>query len=264
MRVKAVAKPRTRHVLGIDVGGTGVKAAVVDTTSGSLCSARERIATPKPATPSAVRETVQALHRRLEWRGPVGMALPGVVTDGVMQTAANLDKSWIGVPLAELLAGVLPTGTTYLNDADAAGLAEARFGAARGVRGLVVMVTLGTGIGAALLHNGELVPNAELGHIEMNGCDAETTTSASARERIAMDWPSWARQVSTYLQTIEGLLWPSLFVIGGGVTTDPSPWFPLLKARTPVRLAHLINNAGIVGAAAATLATNVRSTAEPT
>jgi polyphosphate glucokinase len=239
------------RALGIDFGGTGIKAAVVDTVTGQLLSARERLDTPRPATPLAVRDTVAALVDRLGYAGPAGLALPGVVQHGVVRTAANIDPQWIGTSLPELFEGVLPGPATYLNDADAAGLAEVEYGSARGHGGLVVAVTLGTGIGVAMVHEGRVVPNAELGHLELDGHVAEATTSARAREVAGLDWASWAGRVSRYLQHLERLLYPDLFVIGGGVSTTPELWFPFLEARTPLRLASLVNNAGIVGAACA-------------
>lgn len=239
------------YAIGIDVGGTGIKAAIVDTTTGTLASTRERLDTPQPATPAAVRETVADLVDRLDLIGPVGVALPGVVHHGVVRSAANIDPSWIGTSLPDLLDDVLPGPTAYLNDADAAGLAEVEYGAARGRDGLVAMVTLGTGIGVALVHDGRLIPNAELGHLELGGKKAESTTSARAREAAGLDWAPWAEMVSAYLRHVEDLLSPDLFVIGGGVSKTPDPWFPLLRTRTPVQLATLVNNAGIVGAASA-------------
>ena len=209
------------HAIGIDIGGTGIKAAIVDTTTGALVSERKRLETPQPATPLAVRETVAELVGRLDLAGPVGVALPGVVQHGVVRTAANIDPAWIGTSLPALLDDVLPGPTAYLNDADAAGLAEVEYGAARGHHGLVAMVTLGTGIGVALVHDGRLIPNSELGHLEIDGEEAEATTSARAREVAGLDWARWADRVSAYLRRLEDLLWPDLFVIGGGVSKTP-------------------------------------------
>jgi polyphosphate glucokinase len=241
--------------IGVDVGGTGIKAAVVDTASGALLSARERLPTPRPGTPESVREAIGEVIARLDVDAPVGIALPAVIQHGVVHRATNLDASWLGSNVGEIFAGP-DLGSrgpvTFLNDADAAGLAEASFGAARNVRGLAVMITLGTGIGSALLVDGRLAPNAELGHLELDGEIAERDASARARERLGLDWPQWAARVSHYLQHVEGLLWPEVFVIGGGVSKKPEPWFGLLKTHTELRLAELVNNAGIVGAAAAT------------
>lgn len=239
--------------IGVDVGGTGIKAAVVDTHRGELLSGRERLPTPVPGTPEAVRDTIAELIARFDFVGPVGVALPAVMKHGVVLRATNLDRSWLGASADEIFARPLPGGlgpVTLLNDADAAGLAEAWFGAARGVKGLTVMITLGTGIGSALLVDGRLAANSELGHLELDGEIAEVAASARARERLGLDWAEWAGRVSHYLQHVEGLLWPDLFVIGGGVSKRPEPWFGLLQAQTEIRLAELINNAGIIGAAA--------------
>jgi len=246
-----MTQPPVTHALGIDVGGTGIKAAVVDTRTGRLVSGRERLDTPRPATPEAVRDTMAALVAKLDFTGPVGVALPAVVQHGVVRTAANIDPSWIGTSLPDLLDGTLPGPAAYLNDADAAGLAEAAYGGSGDHRGLVVTVTLGTGIGVAVVHDGRLLPNAELGHLQVDGQDAETTTSARAREVGGLEWGTWAGRVSRYLQHLENLLWPDLIVLGGGVSKTPETWFPLLETRTPLRLATLVNNAGIVGAARA-------------
>lgn len=235
--------------IGVDVGGTGVKAAVVDTATGTLLSARERLPTPSPGTPEAVRDTVEELVARFDTTAPIGIALPAVMQRGVVLRATNLDPAWLGSDVDAIFAR--SGSVTFLNDADAAGFAESRFGAARGVRGLAVMITLGTGIGSALIVDGHLAPNSELGHLELDNEIAELAASARARERLQLDWPEWAGRVSHYLQHVEGLLWPELFVIGGGVSKQPEPWFGLLEAHTEIRLAELINNAGIVGAATA-------------
>jgi polyphosphate glucokinase len=238
-----------KHTLGIDIGGTGIKAALVDARTGELVSRRIRSDTPRPATPEAVRRTVAMLVRDLDASGHVGVAVPAVVHRGEVMSAANIHHSWIGCSLPELLDPVLPGPGVYINDADAAGLAETAFGSARGHRGLVVTVTLGTGIGTALIHDGRLIPNAELGHLELFGVDAEASASVRAKERAKLDWPTWAANVSGYLQHLEAMLWPDLFVIGGGVSIVPESWFPLLQARTTLRLAALGKSAGIVGAA---------------
>lgn len=242
--------PTAHRAIGVDVGGTGIKAAVVDLSTGEVISERLRVDTPHPATPEAVRDGIVTVIDGLRVEAPIGVALPAVVQRGVTRTAANLDKTWLGASVEDVLGSALPGNPVYLNDADAAGLAEARFGAGRGERGLVIMVTLGTGIGTALIHDGRLIPNAELGHLELDGIpDAEVRTSARAREIEGLGWDEWAARVSRYLGALENLLWPDLFVIGGGVSRHPDPWFPQLKARTPIRLAQLSSNAGIVGAA---------------
>jgi polyphosphate glucokinase len=237
------------RAIGVDVGGTGIKAAVVDTATGELLVKRRRLDTPRPATPEAVRDTIVELVNGFGVTAPVGVALPTIVRNGVALSAANIDPSWVGVSLPELLDDALPGPAAYLNDADAAGLAETEYGAGRGQRGLVLTVTLGTGIGAAMVYDGVLIPNAELGHLELDGAVAETTTSARARETLGLDWESWAARVSRYLRHLERLLSPDLFLLGGGVSKTPEPWFHLVEVGTPVRLATLINNAGIIGSA---------------
>ena len=245
------------HAIGVDVGGTGIKASVVDTATGELLEKRRRLDTPKPATPEAVRDTIAELVNGFGVTAPVGVALPTIVRHGVALSAANIDPSWVGISLPDLLDGVLPGPAAYLNDADAAGLAETEYGAGRGQQGLVLTITLGTGIGAAMVYDGVLVPNAELGHLELDGAVAETTTSARAREVAGLDWEEWAAKVSRYLKHVERLFSPDLILLGGGVSKTPEPWFHLVEVNnTPVRLASLINNAGIIGSAhAAALAT---------
>jgi len=240
-----------RHSLGVDIGGTGIKGALVDLRDGSLASDRFRLDTPHPATPQAVAATVADVVGNVEYSGPIGVTFPGVVQRGTVLTAANVDSSWIGTSLVDTLAPLLPGTVVGLNDADAAGLAEVRYGAGEDRDGLVIMVTLGTGIGTALIHDGVLVPNAELGHMEVDGHDAETRASVSARERRGLSWEQWARKVQKYLRRLEKLLWPELFIIGGGVSKRPDKWFDLIDTRTPKVIATLANNAGIVGAALA-------------
>jgi len=248
---------------GIDIGGTGIKGGVVDLRGGVLIGERFRLSTPRPATPRAVAETAGKVAANFDYSGPFGVDFPGVVLNGVVQTAANVDKSWIGTSLKEAMEPELPGPVTVLNDADAAGLAEARYGAGRGVRGLVIVVTFGTGIGIALVNDGKLVPNAELGHIELDGHDAETRAAASARERDGLSWEQWAKRASKYLRHLENLLWPEMFILGGGISKKPEKWVPLLRSRTPTVVAQLINNAGIVGAALAASEASQQAAAEP-
>lgn len=235
--------------MGVDVGGTGIKGAVVDLATGELRSERLRIETPRPATPLAVRAAVAELVARLESNGPVGVALPGVITHGVVRTAANIDPSWIGTYLPDLFEGIAPPVTAFLNDADAQAVAEFAYGASRGQEGLTITATFGTGIGVGLIHDGVLIPNAELGHVELDGVEAESSTSARAREDADLSWEVWGAMASRYLQHLENLLWPEVFVIGGGLAKRPELWQPHVHTRTPLRPAALINNAGIVGAA---------------
>lgn len=237
--------------LGIDIGGTGIKGALVDLARGALVSDRVRFDTPQPSTPKAVANTLAAFATAFGDTGPVGVTFPGVIRDGVVLTAANVDRSWCGVDLRKVASKVLPGRVSVLNDADAAGLAEARYGAGQGRDGLVLVITLGTGIGSALISHGQLVPNTELGHIEINGKDAELQAAASARARNKLSWSAWAGQVQQYLRVLERLIWPDLIILGGGVSKKPEKWFHKLDIATPLVLAKLLNNAGIIGAALA-------------
>lgn len=255
-----MASRKPQQGLGIDIGGTGIKGALVDLRDGSLASDRFRLDTPQPSTPDAVAGTVAAVADQVRYTGPVGVTFPGVVRHGTVLTAANVDPSWVDTSLVDTLAPALPGPVVGLNDADAAGLAEVRYGAGEDRSGLVIMVTLGTGIGTALIHDGVLVPNSELGHIEVDGRDAERRASASARERRGMSWPQWARKVQKYLQRLETVLWPELFILGGGVSKKPEKWFDLIETRTPKVIATLANNAGIVGAALAAAEATHRAT----
>lgn len=236
-------------LLGIDIGGTGVKGAVVDLKRGKFATDRVRVATPRPATPDAVAGVVGEIARHLEWDGPIGCTFPGVVMHGGIRTAANLDGDWLGVDGGELFGAATGCPVTVVNDADAAGIAEQEFGAANGHAGVVVLLTLGTGIGSAVLYHGKLVPNTELGHLELHGGDAEKYCAESVREHEGLSWEAWAGRVSEYLRMVEDLLWPDLFILGGGVSKEPDPWVPLLECRTEVVTARLKNKAGIVGAA---------------
>jgi polyphosphate glucokinase len=241
------------HALGIDIGGTGIKAAPVDVNTGTLLADRQKIATPHPALPDSVAEVVHELTTSFSWSGPVGITFPGVVTDGVIRTAANLDPAWIGLDAREVFDKASGQQVKVLNDADAAGVAEMTFGAGRGVRGTVLMLTLGTGIGSALFFNGTLVPNTEFGHIEIHGHDAETRASEHAKELHDQSWSKWAGRVEEYLQHMEALLSPDLFIIGGGISKQSDKWMPLLTGiRAPIVPATLLNDAGIVGAAMST------------
>ncbi|MBF6329732.1 polyphosphate--glucose phosphotransferase [Nocardia transvalensis] len=240
------------HAFGIDIGGSGVKGAVVDLTTGELAHDRIKIATPQPSTPNAVAETVAKLVAQADWEGPVGITLPSVVVNGIARTAANIDKSWIDTDARQLFSLALGgREVVVLNDADAAGMAEDRYGAARNIDGLVMLLTFGTGIGSALLYHGTLVPNTEFGHIEVHGKEAEHRAASSAKERKNLSWKQWATEVTRVLVTLENLLWPDVIVAGGGISRDADHWIPLLGNRTPVVAAHLKNTAGIVGAAMA-------------
>jgi polyphosphate glucokinase len=240
------------QVLGIDIGGTGVKAAPVDTATGTLLAERRKLATPNPATPDAVQEVVVELVEDFGWTGPAGITFPGVVTNGQIRTAANLDPSWIGVQADEWFAGATKLAVTVLNDADAAGLAEMKFGAGKGKGGTVLMLTLGTGIGSALFTEGVLVPNTEFGHIEIRGKDAEKRASEHVREEEDLSWGKWAGRVDEYLEHMEALLSPALIIIGGGISKKSAKFLPLLTGlRAEVVPATMLNDAGIIGAAMA-------------
>jgi polyphosphate glucokinase len=236
-------------ILGIDIGGSGVKGAPVDTVRGELLEERHRIPTPQPSDVSSVVETVAEVAARFPECDRVGITFPGVVVDGGVRTAANVDKSWIDAPAAQLFAERLDRPVVVLNDADAAGVAEVAFGAGRDQAGLIVMLTFGTGIGSALFLDGTLVPNTELGHLELHGKDAELRASDRVREEEDMNWEKWAMRVEEYLRHVEALVSPRLFIIGGGVSKKSDKFFPLIDIRTPMVPAALLNNAGIIGAA---------------
>ena len=231
-----------RHVLGIDIGGSGIKGALVDLKKGEMATDRIRIPTP------AVKQIVEAFAEDLA-DGPVGITIPAVVTHGVTRSAANIDKSWIDAPAERIFEDVLGRDIYLMNDADAAGVAEVQYGAAKGHPGLVLVTTLGTGIGTAIINRGVLVPNAELGHIEIDGKDAEPSTAASAREREKLSFEEWAPRLQKYYSRLEFYLWPDLIVVGGGVSKHADRFLPLLKLNTPIVPATLRNAAGIVGAA---------------
>ncbi len=238
-------------VLGIDIGGSGVKGAPVDVGAGALADERYRLETPRPATPDAVVAVLAEVAGRWPGTGPVGVTFPGVVRRGVIGTAANLHPDWVGVDAATLFADATGRPVTVLNDADAAGIAEVAFGVGRGVAGVVLLVTFGTGIGTALFLDGRLVPNTELGHLELNGADAELHAADRIRDERKLSWEAWASRVQDYLRLVERLLTPDLIVIGGGVSKKADRFLPHVRIDTRVVPALLQNNAGIVGAAMA-------------
>jgi polyphosphate glucokinase len=241
-----------RQALGVDVGGSGVKGAIVDLDTGQLVGERFRLETPQPATPQAVTQTVAEVVRHFNWTGPLGVTYPGVVVDGVVQTAANVDRAWIGTNAADAYSQALGgRPVTVLNDADAAGLAEQRYGAGRNRSGVIVLLTFGTGIGSAVIHNGHLLPNTEFGHIEVDGKEAEHRAASSVKERKEWSYRQWTKEVTKVLVAVENAIWPDLFIAGGGISKKADKWIPLLKNRTPVVAAELLNTAGIVGAAMA-------------
>lgn len=242
---------RPDQAFGIDIGGSGIKGAVVRTSSGELATERVRIVTPQPSTPDSVAAVVAQLVKQAEWHGVIGATFPAVIQHGVARSAANVDHSWIGTDVDATFTEATGEEVIVLNDADAAGIAEARFGAARDVAGVVILLTFGTGIGSALLVDGKLVPNTELGHLELDGHDAETRAAASVRDREELSYKHWAKRVQKYMSHVEKLFTPDLFVVGGGVSKEADKWVPHLDLHTPVKPAQLLNNAGIVGAAMA-------------
>jgi polyphosphate glucokinase len=240
--------------LGIDIGGSGIKGAPVDLATGELTAERVKYPTPRPATPEAVAQTVARLVGDVAALAPagcpVGVTFPAVVRHGVAQTAANVDSSWIGADVRRVLGEAVGREVFVVNDADASAVAEHRFGAARGEDGTVLVTTLGTGIGTALLVGGRLVPNTELGHVEVDGTDAEKLAAASAKDREGLTYEEWARRLQRYYSTVVALVWPDLIVVGGGVSRDSASFLPLLDLPCPIVPAELRNTAGIVGAAA--------------
>ncbi|MEW1773840.1 polyphosphate--glucose phosphotransferase [Streptomyces sp. NPDC086777] len=240
------------QIFGVDIGGSGIKGAPVDLDKGDLAQERCKVLTPHPATPDGVADGVKQVVDHFGWSGPVGLTFPGVITDGThIRTAANVDKSWIDTDARTLFSerlGGLPV--TVVNDADAAGVAEMEFGAGRDRKGVVLLLTFGTGIGSALFVDGELVPNTELGHLELDGHDAEKKASSKAKEDGDLTWEHWARRVNKYLAHVEMLFSPGLFIIGGGVSRKADKFLPYIEGiKAEIVPAQLQNNAGIVGAA---------------
>jgi polyphosphate glucokinase len=238
--------------LGIDIGGTGIKGALVDTVTGELVSERIKLATPDGGKPEDVATTVLDIIATLGGvpdQTPVGICFPAIVRHGTTLSAANVSSKWIGLEAEKFFADKLGRALTFVNDADAAGVAEARFGAAAGRSGLIILTTLGTGIGSAMILDGMLVPNSELGHLEMNGKDAERQAAYSVKEKKKLSWSRWAKRLQQYYSMVEALFTPDLFIVGGGVSKSHQEFLPLLKLNTPIIPATLRNNAGIVGAA---------------
>ena len=239
------------EILGIDIGGTGIKGAPVDVDTGLLLAERHRVLTPQPAVPDAVADTVAEVAKHFKWKGPIGCTFPAVIKNGVAYSAANVDEAWIGTDGQKLLKKKTRCPVVLLNDADAAGMAEMQFGAGKGKQGVVIMVTLGTGIGSALFLDGRLVPNTELGHIEVRGKDAELRATDRIRQKKGLSWKKWAANVDEYLGRLEALFSPDLFIVGGGVSKKHEKFLPRLTVRAEVVPAQLLNDAGIVGAALA-------------
>lgn len=240
-----------KKAIGIDIGGTGIKAGVVDTKVGALIGDRLRVETPSGGEPQEIASACRTLIERLSAKSslPVGICFPAVVKHGVTHSAANVSKAWIGLNADALFQDELKRHVHVINDADAAGAAEMKFGAGRGSKGLTIMTTLGTGIGTALFYNGVLIPNSELGHLEIDGYDAETKAAFSAKEREDLSFSAWAERLQRYYETLERLLTPDLFIVGGGISKSHQEFVPLLKLQTPIVPATTKNSAGIIGAA---------------
>lgn len=253
---KKKSKKLPATVIGVDIGGTGIKGGIVDLEKGLIVGERYRIPTPQPSTPEAVADVVALIVAELSSRPegpaadvPVGVTFPAIIQHGVARSAANVDKRWLDTDVDALFTRVLRRDVHVINDADAAGLAEVRYGAGKGKLGTVLVITLGTGIGSAFIFDGRLVPNAELGHLQIDGHDAETKASAVARERDGLGWDEYAVRLQRYFSHVEFLFSPELFIVGGGISKRSSEYLPLLTLRTPIIPAELRNQAGIVGGA---------------
>jgi polyphosphate glucokinase len=239
------------EILGIDVGGSGIKGAPVDTQAGKLVADRLRIPTPEQAEPHPVAEVVAQVAQSFHWKGPIGIGFPAPIKNGVAMMAANVSPKWVGINGDDVFTQITGCDCTLINDADAAGLAEMAFGAGRGQMGTVIMLTLGTGIGSAVFFGGRLLKNTEFGHIEIEGQEAESRASAAAREREDLSWKKYGRRLDVYLHMMQKLFWPDLFIIGGGISKKSEDFLPALTIDVPVVPALLLNEAGIIGAAMA-------------
>ncbi len=242
---------KLKKILGIDIGGSGVKGAIVHTKKGGLITERYRIPTPQPPTYKAVTEVVAQIVEHFKWEGPIGVGFPGVIQQGVARTAANLDRSWIDKDLNRLFSKKTGCKVHVVNDADAAGMAEMKFGSGKGFKGSAILITVGTGLGTVLFSNGKLMPNMELGHVLLHNRDAELYASDAARKAENLSWEAWGKRFNEYLALIENLLWPDLIIIGGGVSKKDDKFLEHLDTRAKVVPATLLNEAGIIGAALA-------------
>lgn len=241
-----------KKILGVDVGGSGIKGAIVDVKAGQLVTERHRIPTPSPADPEHVTQVIAQLVMHFDWKGPVGIGFPAVVQNGIAKTAANIDKSFIGTNIENLVFQKTGCPSKVINDADAAGIAEMKFGAGKDNKGVVMLVTVGTGIGTVIFTKGKLLPNTELGHVYMsNNRESELYTSDTTRQNLDLSWKDWALRFDEYLNYMEGLFWPDLFIIGGGVSKNDKKYLQHFTVKTKVVAAELLNNAGIIGAAIA-------------
>jgi polyphosphate glucokinase len=239
------------QVLGIDIGGSGIKGAPVDVDKGVLLADRYRIPTPPSAKPKPVAKVVAEIANHFEWKGPIGCGFPAVVQHGITRTAANVDNKWIGTDAARLFSEYSGCPVKVINDADAAGLAEMAFGAGQGRKGVVLLVTIGTGLGTSVFTDGVLLPNTELGHIEIDCDDAELMASDAARKRDELSWKKWSKNLDTYLTSLEALIWPDLIILGGGVSKKHDKFVPHLTVQAEILIAETFNEAGIIGAALA-------------
>ncbi len=239
------------NVLGIDVGGSGIKGAPVNVKTGELIAERVRIKTPKKAEPKPVAKVVAEIAQAFAWTGPIGIGFPAPIKNGMTLMAANVSEKWVDLDADQLFTKITGRECTLINDADAAGLAEMKFGAGRGQEGTVIMITLGTGIGSAIFYRGNLLPNTEFGHLDMNGKDAEHRASDAVRQREELSWKKYSKRLNEYLLQMEKLFWPDLFIVGGGISKQSEKFLPLLKIQTPIVPAQFLNEAGIVGAALA-------------
>ncbi|UCD41684.1 MAG: ROK family protein [Chloroflexota bacterium] len=237
------------EVLGIDIGGSGIKGAPVDTDKGTLLAQRYRLLTPTPAKPQAVAETVAKISKKFNWKGSLGIGFPGVIRRGVTLTAANIHDDWVGLNAAKFIKKVTGRKTCIINDADAAGLAEITFGAGKDRQGVILLVTIGTGLGTAIFSDGHLVPNSEFGHLEIDGVEAEWLASDAARKRENLSWKKWGHRFNHYLQTMEKLFWPDLIILGGGISKKHEQFKQYITVQAEVIPAQMMNEAGIIGAA---------------
>ncbi len=237
------------EILGIDIGGTGIKGSPVDTDTGRLLADRFRMLTPDGAKPGPIAEVVKEVALQFDWHAPIGCGFPAVIRNGVAESAANINQKWIGTNVAQLFSEITQCPVYVVNDADAAGLAEVTFGAGKDVHGVVMMVTIGTGLGSALFIDGRLVPNTELGHIEVECEEAESIASDVVRKQQDLSWKKWAKRLDKYLNTLESLFSPDLIILGGGAIKKQDQFLPLLNLRTRVIPTQMGNDAGIVGAA---------------
>jgi polyphosphate glucokinase len=241
------------NILGIDIGGSAIKAAPVNPIDGTLAADKIRIVTPQPATPNAIAKIITEITEHFNWTGQIGCGLPAVIRNGIAYTAANIDAAWVNTNVVELFSTRTGLDITVLNDADAAGLAEMHYGAGSKASGTTIVVTAGTGLGTALFRDNILIPNTELGHLQLHGKNAEQIASAAVRTKLNLSYSEWAKRFDDYLHRLEELFWPDLFIVGGGISKDHAQFFPHLTIQTKILPARLRNDAGIIGAAAAVL-----------